>query len=50
MQKRDAYVARLNQIYARNLDGAQIELAVGVAKFVGPRELRSRRRRVSAGG
>jgi glutathione reductase (NADPH) len=39
VQKRDAYVARLNTIYARNLDGALIERVVGVAKFVGPKEV-----------
>ena len=37
--KRDAYVARLNEIYARNLDNASIDRVIGRAKFVGPREV-----------
>lgn len=37
--KRDAYVARLNGIYARNLDKDGVELIRGVAKFTGNREV-----------
>ncbi len=33
-QKRDAYIARLNGIYARNLDNSKVETIIGHAKFV----------------
>jgi glutathione reductase (NADPH) len=39
VEKREAYIERLNTIYAKNLDGSGIERVVGVAKFVGPREV-----------
>ena len=38
-KKRNAYIERLNEIYARNLDNAGIERVVGVASFTGPREV-----------
>jgi glutathione reductase (NADPH) len=37
--KRDAYIARLNAIYARNLAARGVEHIAGVAKFVGAHEL-----------
>lgn len=33
-QKRDAYIMRLNRIYARNLDNSKVETVFGHAKFV----------------
>ena len=39
VERRDAYVARLNTIYEKNLDNAKIERVMGVATFVGPREV-----------
>ena len=39
VERRNAYVERLNSIYIRNLEGASIERVVGVARFVGPREV-----------
>lgn len=36
-EKRDAYVKRLNGIYARNLDNDKVELVRGFAKFSGHR-------------
>lgn len=38
-KRRDAYVAKLNGIYARNLDKANIELFRGHASFAGDRQL-----------
>lgn len=38
-QRRNAYVERLNTIYAKNLDNQKIERVIGVAKFVGPNEV-----------
>lgn len=37
--KRDAYIARLNGIYERNLGNANIDLVEGVAKVVAPNKL-----------
>lgn len=37
--KRDAYIARLNGIYERNLGNAKIDLVEGVAKIVAPNQL-----------
>ena len=37
--KRDAYVERLNGIYARNLANDKVELVRGFARFTGPHEL-----------
>jgi len=37
--KRDAYVARLNGIYTRNLDNAGITHVEGFASFVGPKQV-----------
>ncbi len=42
-EKRDAYLRRLNDIYARNLDSKRIHLVRGPARFLGPRT-------VTAGG
>lgn len=39
VEKRDAYVERLNGIYARNLDLSQVDLLTGEAKFVGPHKV-----------
>ena len=39
VERRNAYVERLNKIYAKNLDNATIERIVGVAKFVGPNQV-----------
>lgn len=39
VEKRNAYVARLNTIYEKNLDNAAIDRVMGVARFVGPREV-----------
>ncbi|MBI3203459.1 MAG: glutathione-disulfide reductase [Myxococcales bacterium] len=36
---RDAYVERLNGIYARNLEGSRVTAIRGSAAFVGPREV-----------
>ena len=38
--RRDAYVARLNDIYAANLDRRRVTLVKGQARFTGPREIR----------
>ncbi|KAF2840665.1 glutathione reductase [Patellaria atrata CBS 101060] len=38
-QKRDAYVKRLNGIYAKNLDKDKVELVRGRATFVNPKEV-----------
>ena len=38
-QRRNAYVERLNTIYAKNLDNQKVERVIGVAKFVGPNEV-----------
>ena len=48
VERRDAYVARLNTIYAKNLDNANIERVMGTAKFVGPREVEVAGQRYSA--
>ena len=50
VERRNAYVERLNKIYAKNLDNATIERIVGVAKFVGPNqvEIQGTGRQVSA--
>ena len=37
VEKRDAYIERLNGIYARNLDGVGVERVIGTARFIGPR-------------
>lgn len=39
VERRDAYIARLNTIYEKNLDNSKIERVKGVASFVGPREV-----------
>ena len=46
--KRNAYIERLNSIYAKNLDNANIERVVGKATFVGPREVVAAGRSLSA--
>jgi glutathione reductase (NADPH) len=38
--KRDAYIVRLNGIYARNLDKRGVTLVRGRAQFIGPHEVR----------
>lgn len=48
VEKRDAYIARLNTIYAKNLDNASIERVIGTATFVGPREVEVGGKRLSA--
>lgn len=45
---RDAYVARLNGIYERNLLNRKVELVRGYAQFVGPRTIDVAGRTVSA--
>jgi glutathione reductase (NADPH) len=45
---RDAYVERLNGVYAKNLDLGGIEHIVGHARFTGPRELSVDDRTLSA--
>ena len=35
VEKRDAYVERLNGIYQRNLDNSKVEVIKGWGKFVG---------------
>jgi glutathione reductase (NADPH) len=47
-QHRDAYVARLNGIYERNLLNRKVELVRGYAKFVGPRMIEVAGRTVTA--
>jgi glutathione reductase (NADPH) len=42
-KKRDAYIARLNGIYERNLDNEKVERVHGRASFVAPREVRIER-------
>jgi glutathione reductase (NADPH) len=37
--KRDAYIARLNGIYGRNVNNAQITMIAGEAKFIGDRRV-----------
>jgi glutathione reductase (NADPH) len=37
--RRDAYVGRLNGIYASNLDKSDVTLIRGEAKFTGPRQV-----------
>eukprot|EP00966_Prymnesium_polylepis_P079819 1849865-Prymnesium_polylepis.1 len=39
VERRNAYVARMNAIYEKNLDNAKIERVIGVASFTGPREV-----------
>ena len=39
VQKRDAYVERLNGIYQRNLDNSKVEVIRGVGKFVGEKKV-----------
>jgi len=46
--KRDAYVARLNGIYTRNLDNAGVTHVEGLARFVAPREVEVAGARYSA--
>ncbi|HLU62657.1 MAG TPA: glutathione-disulfide reductase [Gammaproteobacteria bacterium] len=38
-QSRDAYIERLNGIYARNLERRKVTLLQGTARFVGPNEI-----------
>jgi glutathione reductase (NADPH) len=47
-ERRDAYVRRLNEIYAKNLDVDDVELLRGEAHFEGPHAVRVDGRRVSA--
>jgi len=42
VEKRDAYVARLNTIYTRNLDNAGITHVEGFARFVSPTQVERR--------
>ena len=39
-RRRDAYVARLNGIYERNLANSDVDRILGRASFVGPRQIR----------
>ena len=39
VQKRDAYVERLNGIYQRNLDNSKVEVIRGYGKFVGEKKV-----------
>ena len=45
---RDAYVARLNGIYARNLENAGVSRYEGTARFVGPRTVEAGGARLTA--
>jgi glutathione reductase (NADPH) len=47
-QRRDAYVRRLNELYAKNLELDDVELLRGEAHFEGPHAVRVGERRVSA--
>lgn len=47
-QRRDAYVRRLNELYAKNLELDDVELLRGEAHFEGPHAVRVAERRVSA--
>ena len=40
VEKRDAYVERLNGIYQRNLDNSKVEVIRGWGKFVGEKKVR----------
>src|SRR5690606_22268738 len=42
-QSRDAYIERLNGIYARNLERRKVTLLQGTARFVGPKDRKSTR-------
>ena len=46
--RRDAYIARLNEIYARNLESREVELIRGTAEFVDARTLDVNGRRITA--
>ena len=46
--RRDAYVERLNGIYARNLENRQVALLRGTASFVDPRTIEVAGRRITA--
>jgi glutathione reductase (NADPH) len=46
--QRDAYVARLNEIYGANLAKRKVELVRGSARFVGPLELAVGEQRITA--
>jgi glutathione reductase (NADPH) len=46
--KRDAYVARLNDIYERNLVNSKVELVRGYARFSGPHTLEVKGRAITA--
>ncbi len=48
VERRDAYVKRLNGIYERNLDSAPVQRIIGTARFVGPRSVEVDGRRLSA--
>jgi glutathione reductase (NADPH) len=48
VERRNAYVERLNALYAKNLEIDDVELCRGRARFEGPHELRIDDRRVSA--
>ena len=39
VQKRDAYIERLNGIYQRNLDNSKVDIIKGMAKFVGDKKV-----------
>jgi glutathione reductase (NADPH) len=45
---RDAYIARLTEVYARNLELDRVDLVRGRARFVAPRELEVDGRRLEA--
>lgn len=47
-ERRDAYIARLNDIYARNLENRHVELIRGCAAFADARTLEVDARRLSA--
>jgi len=47
-ERRDAYVQRLNELYARNLEVDDVELVRGVAALEGPQQVRVAERRLSA--
>ena len=36
---RDAYIKRLNGIYLKNAEGAEIDYIIGTAKFTAPKEV-----------
>ncbi len=47
-QRREAYIARLREVYAKNLERDNVELVIGRGRFTGPREVSVGERAISA--